>query len=151
MESKVIRLFFTEISEEEISLVVPGFKIIRLVGKIAFKTDTGWSKFYSAIIDTGSHLSLIPKSIWEKCQVKKLKETKIRGLSSEKDISLSVSLGKITCVLADPLCHSGALEIHSFLASDDDNPLLIGFGEILQRYKLVINYQKKEAFLEWEE
>lgn len=151
MVFKRIRIIFVEIEEKEISLVVPNFKIIRLVGKISFKTEGGWTKYYSAIIDTGSHLSLIPKHIWEQCQVVRLKETTISGLSSKDSIPLSAFLGRVRCILADPIDRSEIIELHSFLAKNDDNPLLIGFGEILQRYKLVINYPKKEAFLELNE
>lgn len=144
-----IDLLFNEFDDAEIRGAIPRFKIIRLMINIAFKEKDGQTRFYPAIIDTGSHLSLIPKSIWERCSVHKIKETKVAGLSSKEESFLPVTIGKIKCIIAGEENVFIEKEIYAYLSADDENPILLGFWDLLQFCKISVDYQKKEAFLEW--
>ncbi|MBI5221242.1 MAG: hypothetical protein HY979_00345 [Candidatus Magasanikbacteria bacterium] len=150
MTSK-INLFFSEFDDIEIRRAVPQFKIIRLMVNIAFREKDGQTRFYPAIIDTGSHLSLIPKSIWERCSVHKIKETRVAGLSSKEESFLPVTIGTIECIIAGEENFLVEKEIYAYLSADDENPILLGFWDLLQFCRASFDYQKKEAFLEWEE
>jgi len=56
----------SELSDDE------EYILTRLMGWIVFKTPRGWSTPMDAIIDTGAHTSILPKSIWKSIKIKKI-------------------------------------------------------------------------------
>lgn len=62
-----IELFFKEYFDLE--LLEKGFKqkLLRLFVNVAFKQKDGWSQNFSAIVDTGSPLSVLPQGLWREC------------------------------------------------------------------------------------
>lgn len=72
-----IKLFFESFKDENLK----DHTVIRLKCGIQFKTAEGWTKPYSATIDTGAHMSVIPSSIWEKIIHETEGKYKIFGLS----------------------------------------------------------------------
>lgn len=63
--------------------------IIRLLTVIEFKSHPLWSNPYTAIIDTGSPLSVFPISIQEKADIYFLHQTRISGIVPNETCSLS--------------------------------------------------------------
>ena len=44
--------------------------VIRLTSDVVFRGKSVWIGPYSAIVDTGAHISVIPRRIWSKSDVK---------------------------------------------------------------------------------
>ena len=75
--STKLRIRIKKLVDPELDLKMDYGELIRLsiqtLGKfnqnasqlIRFKTKSGWSELYEAIIDTGAHTSVIPRYIWE--------------------------------------------------------------------------------------
>lgn len=101
------------------------------------------------IIDTGAYVSVIPKDISEIIEKETIGKYKMKGLNSKEECAIPVSVGKTTCILFDELGNtSGDLEISSFFANTNDIPVIIGFADILTKFKLNIDYANKKAVLE---
>ncbi|MEW5896276.1 MAG: hypothetical protein AB1668_01160 [Nanoarchaeota archaeon] len=92
-----VNLFFETFTDEEIKNHI----VIRLKCGIQFKMEEGWSQPFSAIIDTGAHLSVIPLSIWKVISHEKQERYKVYGLSKKEDCFLSGEIGKIKSIIVD--------------------------------------------------
>jgi hypothetical protein len=144
-----VNLFFETLKDIEIDKLINNYKIIRLKCGIQFKTKKGWTKPYSCIIDTGAHTSVIPLSIWKKLVYKTTGDYKMYGLSKKEECSVPVSIGKITCIIVDETANqSKELSIFAFLAKTDQVPVIIGFKDILEKFKLVSNFNESIAYME---
>lgn len=144
-----VNLFFETINDAEIESSVQNYKIIRLKCGIQFKTKQGWSKPYSAIIDTGAHTSVIPLSIWKDITTEIIGQSTIFGLSKKEECALSGELGKITIMIIDQEgSQTKELKITAFLAETDQVPIIIGFNGMLEKVKVTFNFQKNNAYIE---
>jgi hypothetical protein len=112
----MIKLYFKEFHDLE--LLAKGAKshIIRLFVDMQFKAREGWTKPYSAILDTGAHASLIPFRIWSKCPINFTAQYVIRGVVPKEECSLPILIGDISCVLVDRERQSEQLKISAYLA-----------------------------------
>lgn len=146
----MIKLYFKEFYD--LDLIAKGAKshIIRLFVDVQFKTRDGWTEPYSAILDTGAHAALIPFKVWGECLVNFTAEHVVRGVVPKEECSLPILIGDISCVLVDRERQTEELKISAYLALTDDVPLLIGFWDLLERFKLCMDYRSKEAYLEGE-
>lgn len=126
-------------------------RLVRLIGILRFKINSGWSNGYDAIIDTGGPISIIPYSIWEKANINLLSSEIItlQGISSSKDVGIKGRIGEIKCALVDERHTSPVLTIKAYLLLNDDHPLIIGFEDILTQARLVSDYKNKESYLEF--
>jgi hypothetical protein len=68
-----------------------------------------------------------------------------------EECALPIVIGDISCVLVDREGQSEELQISAYLALTDDVPLVIGFWDLLERFKLCMDYRNKEAYLEGEQ
>jgi hypothetical protein len=121
--------------------------IIRLIGVIEFKSHSGWSNPYDAIIDTGSPLSVFPASIQEKCDTHFIHQTRISGIVPHESCSLSAKLVKLTFRLRDKDNITKPIESKAYIAATDKIPLILGFTDVLEKFDLNISHSKKKAFL----
>ena len=146
----MIKLYFKEFHDLE--LIEKGAKshIIRLFVDVQFKTRDGWTEPYPAILDTGAHATLIPFKVWTECLVKFTAQHIVRGVVPREECSIPILIGDISCILVDKQRRSEELEISAYLALTDDVPLVIGFWDLLERFKLCMDYRNKEAYLEVE-
>lgn len=147
--STKIRLDFTKTLD--IDLLEKGVKVwlIRIVAQVCFKTkDNQWTRPYSAIIDTGAPVSLIPVSIWKEIDVKIFTDYRISGIVPNKGSSIPVKVGNATCTIIDRKASTGDLNINAYLTLTDKVPLIIGFDNLLTDLKLVSDYKTKLAYLE---
>ena len=144
-----INLFFEKFSDKEILQKIKNHEVIRLKGMLQFKSRNGWTKPYQAVIDTGAHTSVIPISSWENVNHEKFGEYKMFGISKNQACSISAEIGKVTCIMIDEEGNqSEELNVISLLASTDAVPLIIGFKDALQKFRLISDYEKNIAFLE---
>lgn len=133
----------SELSDDE------EYILTRLMGWIVFKTQRGWSTPMDAIIDTGAHTSILPKSIWKNIKVKKIGSYDIQGISSKTECRIPCHVGQITSRFIDETGGiSKKLEMKAFLAFTDEVPLIIGFKDILSEFKVCFNRKKNIAFLD---
>ncbi len=72
---------------------ISGYKLIRLLGRVVFKTSTGFTTPRRAIIDTGAHISVLPLSIWRILDLEIIGTSKLRGIIPKEECALDVSVG----------------------------------------------------------
>jgi hypothetical protein len=138
-----IEAVLSELSNDE------EYLLTRLMGWIVFKTARGWSAPMDAIIDTGAHTSIIPKSIWKGIRTKKTGTFDIQGISSRAECRVPCDVGKITAQFIDESGNaSKELKMTAFLALTDEVPLIIGFKDILSEFNVCFNRKKDIAFLD---
>jgi len=91
-----LRIRIKKLIDRELDLKLDYGELVRLsiqtLGKfnqnasqlIRFKTKSGWSKLYEAIIDTGAHTSVIPRYIWEGIYVEEKVDHSFKGSSPKR-------------------------------------------------------------------
>ncbi|PKP56299.1 MAG: hypothetical protein CVT88_02410 [Candidatus Altiarchaeales archaeon HGW-Altiarchaeales-1] len=125
---------------------------IRLFCSIKFKTPAGWYKTKDAIIDTGAPISLIPLDVWNNSDVKILAEHRAYGINTKEECTIPVKVGKVKCILVDEEGNqSEEMEILSYLALTNTVPIILGFKDLLERFKLCFDFYEKEAWIEQKE
>lgn len=144
-----IQLSFKEYLDLE--LLDKGFpqRLVRVIANVIFKTKQGWTESRPSVIDTGSPVSVISKDVWEICEYRSFVETKVYGLIPRKDVYLSALYGEVICVFLDTRNVSPEFKCKTFLAKTTDVPIIIGFSELLDKIKIVIDYPNKIAYLEF--
>lgn len=144
-----VNLMFKRYMDMELHGKISGYEIIRLTGMMFFKTNAGWSDPKRAIIDTGAHISLIPFSVWKNSRVEKVADHYLMGVVPKEECTIPVLVGNMECFLMD---HEGneteAMNILAYLALTDEIPLIIGFRDMLENFKLTIDYQNEAASIE---
>ena len=121
---------------------------MRLKGDIMFRERSGKIRGYDAIIDTGVFISLIPLSIWENVEYGKIARHSVKGIVPKKECSVDVIIGRIKVKLIDEENESDEMEIYAYLAMTDEVPLIIGFKDLLSRFRVCFDYCENEAFIE---
>ncbi len=142
-----IELFFKEYFDLE--LLEKGFKqrLLRLFVTVAFKKKDTWSDKIPAIVDTGSPVSVLPCALWQECNCKIFAKTQIRGMVPDKSAFLNAHYGQIALAFVDHKNVSPEFICKAFLAETNDLPVIIGFSDLLDKVKLVVDYPQKQAFL----
>lgn len=146
----MIKLYFKEFYDSELADRGTKSHIIRLFVDVQLKTKDDWTEPYPAILDTGAHASLIPFKVWSECLVNFTVDYVVRGVVPKEECVLPVLIGDISCVLVDRERQTDELKISAYLALTDDVPFVIGFWDLLERFKLYMDYRNKEAYLEEE-
>ena len=146
--STKIRLYFRE-------QVIPDYKdlgilAIRLMCRMSFQTQTGFTDPYPAIVDTGAPISLIPLQIWRRrgIEAEAIRDSTIRGVVPLEECQLAVTLAEVKCKVVGAQHESDILSVKAHLASSDAVPLILGFKNLLDRVPLHADYQKSQAFIE---
>lgn len=145
-----VRLFFDAFEYEELNQKVKEkFEIIRLRCGVQFKDNNSWTETYDAIVDTGAYCSLIPLSIWENLPVEKISKYKIKGIQTKEECSIPVIIGKITCILVDREGNeTSENHMYALLALVDNVPLILGFKDLLSKFKVIFDFRTKDGFVE---
>ncbi|MDP2753776.1 MAG: hypothetical protein Q8P40_05215 [Nitrospirota bacterium] len=147
--STKLRIRIKKLIDPELDLKLDYGELVRLSILVRFKTGSGWSEPYEAIIDTGAHTSVIPKYIWEGIQVEEKVEHSIRGIAAKKECSLPVKVGIIKGMLFDEdFNHTREVEFYAFCAMADRVPLIFGFKGLLERFTICFNISSGIAYLE---
>lgn len=147
--STKLRIRIKKLVDPELDLKLDYGELVRLSILIRFKTRSGWSKLYEAIIDTGAHTSVIPKYIWEGIYVDERVDHSVQGIVPKEECSLPVKVSIIRGVLFDDeLNHTNEVEFYAFCAIDDRVPLILGFKSLLERFTICFNISSGVAYLE---
>jgi len=143
-----IRLYFREQPIPDYEDL--GIFAIRLMCRMSFKTQNGFTDPYPAIVDTGAPISLIPLQIWRGCgiEAEAIRDSIIRGVVPLEECQLAVTLAEVKCKLVGAQNESGILSVKAHLAPSDVVPLILGFKNLLDRVPLHADYQRGEAFIE---
>lgn len=81
----MIKLWFKKILDPELEIKIPKrIYLIRLYADVIFKTPSGWTNPYPAIIDTGAPVTVIPLDLWKKCEINILGNHWIKGIVPKK-------------------------------------------------------------------
>lgn len=122
---------------------------VRIKCLIGFKEKDGVGyRLAEGIVDTGAYVTVIPKGLSERIDKQITGSYKMKGLNSRDECSIPVVVGKTKCVLFDKSANtSEELEIACYFAHSDEIPVIIGFADILTKFKINIDYPNKNAFL----
>ncbi len=121
--------------------------VVRVFCQVAFRTATGYTTMRWAIVDTGAPTSLIPFHIWSQCRVLKLGDRVVEGIVTRPECGLGVIEGVISCVLGDGVNVSNDMVIRAYLAPDNNVPLLLGFGGLLDRVTMHLSVANRAGYL----
>ncbi len=146
--NKRIQLFFSTEPVIDGKTEVELHRGIRLLSVVQFVTYETWSQPESAIVDTGAPISLIPHKIWRKCITKVIGETELRGVIPKKECVISVKVATMGLRLIDPKYATETIEIKTYLAPNDNVPLVIGFEKLLSEFDVFFSYHTQHAFVE---
>jgi hypothetical protein len=94
-------------------------RLIRLIGRVSFRTSDGWSTTYDAIIDTGCPITVIPRSRWENIEHHVILPQASLGLAGG---TVTGQLGEVTLRFHHNNNVSPHLTIKAHLLDSDDRP-----------------------------
>lgn len=146
MSTKRIKLYFWKFDNPD--LVGVDIGIIRLFCEVAFVAEEGYTDSYSAVLDTGAPVSVIPYQIWSMLKAEKIKDYAIRGIVPKNECSLPVTIGEVSCILLDREESTKRIKVKAYLAHSNEVPLIIGFKNLLDRFGIYLNFKKNLAYLE---
>lgn len=122
-------------------------RLVRLTALVSFRSTEGWSTGDEAIVDTGSPISVIPRSNWE--------DFHHYFLSSEEypvslaGVTTTARFGVVTLRAHDGTNVSPPMEVKAHLLSDDSHPLIVGFEDFLTIANLHSRFSMNMAYLEF--
>lgn len=120
----------------------------RIVTKVGFATNTGWTSFDSiAIVDTGAPISLFPESMWQGIDRQVLGSVMTGGVSEKPECKFQADLAIIQLALSDGRATLGPFRVHALLAHNDKVPALLGFADVLERLRILIDLSHDIAVL----
>ena len=99
----------------------------RLTAQVSFKTTSGWTQPYEAIIDTGAPVSVIPPAIAEEIVKNIFTDYAISGIVPHEEAKLPVKVADVWCSFLDSEKISKPLKIKAYLSTDHRVPLVLGF------------------------
>ncbi len=123
-------------------------RAIRIKTEVKFKQMESWSKSFFAIIDTGAYISLLPHDAWKNADVKIIGANYwLRGLVPNS--KFPVKLGRIKCVLLDSKLNiSDEIDMLAFLSDSEQMPIILGFKDMLENFRLFMDCRNNTAYLE---
>lgn len=142
-----INLYFQTFVDLELLEKGVNLEVIRLLGKLEFEKEGGWSDVYPAIVDTGAPVSLIPFDIWEEAKVEVLTDYRIKGVVPKEGCSLQVKVGRVNVRLVDEEGATEKLNIMAYLAPTNKVPLIIGFKDLLANGSVYCRFENRKAFI----
>lgn len=120
----------------------------RLTVQVSFKTKSGWTQPYEAIIDTGAPVSVIPPAIAEEIVKNIFTDYAISGIVPHEEAKLPVKVADVWCALLDKEKTSKALKIKAYLSTDHRVPLVLGFENLLSKVILYSDCKNNKSFIE---
>jgi len=119
--------------------------VVRLIARVSFRTpEGGWTNPRRALIDTGSPVSVIPRSIWQNAAHAFLTGETTIGIGG---MTVSGRLGLVTLCLQDDQTISPPLRVKADLIGDDSLPLILGFSDVLTQVTLVSDFYANLAYV----
>ena len=147
--STKLQIRIKKLVDPELDLKLDYGELIRLSILIQFKTNSGWSKLYEAIIDTGAHTSVIPRYIWEEIYTEEKANHSVQGIIPKKECSLPVKVSIIRGMLFDDaLNHTTEVDFYAYCTLEARVPLILGFKGLVERFMICFNIRSDVAYLE---
>ncbi|MGH7597423.1 MAG: hypothetical protein ACREOI_13805 [bacterium] len=133
----------------DLALLSAGLKVrlVRLLVNVCFKTTSGWTAPYEAIVDTGNPITVIPQKIRQQISSQILYPNKVDLLEIGQG-SVRGQLASVVISFQDPQTTSPLLQAKAYLLDDDSAPLSIGFEDGLTELRLVSDYPQQQAYFE---
>jgi len=147
----MIKLIISRELNKELNDCIPGLgNFIRVKCRTKFKRMRGdYTEPITGLLDTGAFISLVPYDIWQDMEVDILTTYEMRGVVPKKECKVNVDVGKIKCRIVDEFGNkSGEIETYTYLSRTNRVPLIIGFKGLLERFKIVIDCEKNNAYLD---
>jgi len=121
------------------------YRTTRLIALVSFHLPGGeWTKPGDAIIDTGSHTSVIPRYIWTNAHHHFISNEIEMGIGGK---IITGRLGWVTLRLHDEETISPPLNVKANLIDDDSMPLILGFEDVISEVLLVSDFQQSIAYI----
>jgi len=121
------------------------YRDIRLMAPVSFWMLKGeWTEPEDAIIDTGSHVSVIPCYIWTNVHHSFISDEIEMGIGGN---IITGRLGWVTLRLHDEETISPPLSVKANLIDDDSMPLILGFEDVITEVILVSDFQQSIAYI----
>jgi predicted aspartyl protease len=121
---------------------------IRLYTQVSFRKPDGWSYPFIALIDTGSQVIVIPEYIWREIHINEYLSEKVE-LGGIGKGTLMARLARIEMAFLSTRKEVVELPVKAYLADNDSVPLLLGIEDLLTKARLVCDYPKDKAFLQF--
>lgn len=134
----------------ELSEKIPDYEgLLRLVCRARFRTANGFTEARHSIVDTGAHTSIIPLSLWKRLDIKLMAEHYVRGLVPKKECFMDVKVGLVKARIVDEEGNqTDEMNVRAFLSPVDTVPVIIGFKDLLEKFKVCFDPTKKMAYIE---
>lgn len=134
----------------ELSKRIPDYgALLRILCDVRFWAPNGWTEAEYAILDTGAHTSLLPLSLWRGLGVQIIADHFVRGLVPKKECKIAVKVGWVKGKIVDKEGNSTPeTNFKAFLALTDNIPLIVGFKDLLEKYRINIDVTRDKAFIE---
>jgi hypothetical protein len=124
-------------------------EVIRIQGRIRFKTEEGYGEPEKAIIDTGAPISLIPFDMWRHMEIEYIGEDYLRGVVPNEKCYLPADVGRIKAVLTDKNENtSDELIFLAYLSFTNKIPLIIGIMELMEKGILCLDFKNRNGYIE---
>ncbi|MBI3920069.1 MAG: retroviral-like aspartic protease [Armatimonadetes bacterium] len=120
---------------------------IRLLAEVTLIGVHGSLAPTSAIVDTGSPVSAIPRREWRHADYRILWDTEVPLSMAGSEV-----MAKLACVklgIHDRHITSPLLEVRAYLMPDDSHPFLLGSEDFLTDVDLHVSFARQSAYLEF--
>jgi hypothetical protein len=143
-----IDLSFGTYENEEIKKFLSDFQIIRLETLVSFRASKGWTDPEIALLDTGAPMSVLPSPLWKNITYEKIADYEIKGIVPKKEYKIPAIIAEISCFICDRSgSESSEIKTNAFLVRSESVPLIIGFRNLLSKFKVCFDYDENTAFL----
>ena len=87
--------------------------------------------------------------MWKELNIEDLGNYEVRGISNKPECNILSVIGRLVIIIQDRLGNSTKkLNIHSCLALTNEVPLILGFKDLLSKFKVCFDYDQNVAFIE---
>lgn len=147
MSTKISLRFKTRYDDELLKHGL-GVRIVRLLSSVSFKTSEGWTTPFRAVVDTGNPVTILPEIAHRHID---------RRILYPNFVSLSgIGSGQVLARLAEVEMNfigkgrnSPPIRIKAYLLADNALPILIGYEDVITELRLVSDYIRKRAYVEF--
>lgn len=123
--------------------------LFRIWCVVKFKSNDGWVERRNALIDTGAHTTIIPLALSKEIKNEIIGEYLVKGLVAKEGCAIPVKVAWIWVNIVDKEGNeTGELKIRTYLASTDEVPIIIGFKDLLEKFKLFIDVSERSGYIE---
>ena len=145
-----IGLRFEVFDHKSIRYGTESLPVTRVVVDVRFEErDGSLSRDHQAAVDTGAYITVVPRYVWRPVERRVLtRDVFFGGVKQTKRCQVRADLALVTCVLSDREGReTPPIPVPAYLAHSDRVPLLIGFADLLARYRMLIDPTTGEAWL----